>query len=152
MDKLRHLDLIELLNNKVLVEKTPILGICLGMQLMTGFSEEGNVAGLSWVDAKTVRFPLDFAERKIKVPHIGWNNTTWNSNHLFGNNITTDDLFYFVHSYYVTCRNRQDSLFESSYGLSFDSGFMHENIIGVQFHPEKSHKSGLKLLQNFINL
>ena len=152
MEKLRQLDIVDLLNHRILDLHTPVLGICLGMQLMTRFSEEGNVEGLNWIDAKTIRFPVEFALRKIKVPHIGWNNTTRNNNHSFWENISQEDLFYFVHSYYVSCTNRQDSLFQSTYGITFDSGFLHENIIGVQFHPEKSHKSGLKLLKNFINL
>jgi glutamine amidotransferase len=142
MDKLKQLDLIPLLDNKILDQKTPILGICLGMQLMTSFSEEGNVEGLNWIPAKTLRFPIEFSQRKIKVPHIGWNTTLKNQSHPLTENISSEDLFYFVHSYYVKTADRINSLFESTYGLTFDSGITQGNIMGVQFHPEKSHKSG----------
>ena len=149
MERLKELGLTEVLNEKVLKQKTPILGICLGMQLMTRQSEEGDAAGFGWIDALTVKFPPEVNGNKIKVPHIGWNNVEINHPHPVCNGIEKDDLFYFVHSYYVSCSNPEDSMLRSTYGISFDSGISHENIIGVQFHPEKSHKAGMEILRRF---
>jgi len=148
MTRLEASGLKPLLHKKVIEEKTPILGICLGMQLMTAFSEEGNINGLGWVDAETKKFPAS----KLKIPHMGWNTVDVKKKCRLSNNISPDDSFYFVHSYYVTCKNVDDIVFATNYERTFVSGFQHENISGVQFHPEKSYKSGIKLLQNFSNL
>jgi len=159
MKKLEQSGLIEILNKKVLEEKTPILGICLGMQLMTKSSEEGDVAGLNWIDAQTlkfnfrpeVKFPSLQAENGIlKIPHVGWNSVIVKKQTSISKQINADDSFYFVHSYFVKCNNAQDVLFETAYGSNFVSGFEKENIVAVQFHPEKSHQSGMKLIQNFM--
>jgi len=149
MENLTKLNLIDTIKEKVLVDKTPILGICLGMQLFTNFSEEGDVSGLGLIDAVTLRFPF-VKDRKLKIPHIGWNvvkPVTASENF---KNLMDDASFYFVHSYYVKCRNAEDVLGVSEYGIEFHSAVLHENVIGMQFHPEKSHKYGLKLISNFI--
>ncbi|MFH1004414.1 MAG: imidazole glycerol phosphate synthase subunit HisH [Bacteroidota bacterium] len=147
--KLKDTGLKEILNKKVLEDKTPIMGICLGMQLMTNYSEEGDAEGLGWIDAQTKKF--NFASNKLKIPHMGWNQVEIKKNTAMTHAITKDDLFYFVHSYFVSCNYQEDILFQSDYGQSFVSGFEKENIVGIQFHPEKSHRSGMQLIQNFSN-
>jgi len=131
-----------------IIKDKPILGICLGMQLLTSFSEEGNVYGLGVVLGKTLKFPFS----KLKIPHMGWNSLNIIKETNLSNSISKDDLFYFAHSYYVKCSNITDVLFQTEYGITFDSWFQHGKIFGVQFHPEKSHKSGLSILSNFISL
>ena len=146
MKNLAELGMIEILNQKVLIEKTPILGICLGMQLMTKSSEEGKLAGLGWVDAQTKKFVSD----TLKIPHMGWNLIKHEkSSHLF-DECKSEKRFYFVHSYYVGCNNQEDILTDTNYTQDFVSSFEKENIVGVQFHPEKSHKFGMSLLKNFV--
>jgi len=151
MSNLKKLNLIELLNQKVLIEKTPILGICLGMQLMTTFSEEGNTEGLKWIKGKTVKF--NFGDNNtVKIPHMGWNEINIAKNHLLNTNFEQLSRFYFVHSYYVTCDDKKDVLHTTHYHSEFTSAFANENIIGVQYHPEKSHVFGIQLMENFIEL
>ncbi len=149
IDNLRELNLIDVLNEKALIEKVPFLGICLGMQLLTKSSEEGNVDGLGWIDAKTVKFKLaDYPE--LKVPHMGWNDTQFTSNHFLSEGYHEDPRFYFVHSYHAECEREENVLTKTKFGYEFDSGIIKDNIIGVQFHPEKSHKFGMNLFKNFI--
>ena len=151
MEKLHSLNLIPILNKKVLEEKVPILGVCLGMQLMTKRSEEGKMQGLEWVDAETLRFNFPKEEKNLKIPNMGWKNIQVKKNERLLAGIE-NPRFYFVHSYYVKCDNDEDVLSTSSYSIEFVSAFSHQNILGVQFHPEKSHKYGMKLLQNFMEL
>lgn len=146
---LKEKNLFNLLNYLVLDKKVPILGICLGMQLMTKGSEESDLPGFDWINASTIKFK--FADRSIKVPHMGWTDTQ------FMNSAIQDNLFeenpsrfYFVHSYFVECENQYDILCESEYGNKFTSGFIKGNIMGVQFHPEKSHIFGQSFLNQFI--
>ncbi len=148
MRKLRELGLEEILNHKVLVEKIPVLGICLGAHLMTSGSEEGILPGLSWIHAETVKFNLP-RDGKLKVPHMGWNEIEWKKEHVISRDIPLPSRFYFVHSYHLKCHRPEQVLAVAEYGYSFVCGFSHENISGVQFHPEKSHKFGMKLLSNF---
>ncbi len=150
MDNLRSLDLIELLNEKVITKKTKILGICLGMQLMSLRSEEGVSAGLGWVEADTVRLPSRIDGQMLRVPHMGWNTITTVRTGSILDNIDPEPRFYFVHSYHVRCRNESDVLATASHGLPFHAALWHDNIIGTQFHPEKSHRFGLQLFRNFI--
>lgn len=147
---LRTSGLVDILNEMVLRDKTPILGICLGMQLMTENSEEGNLAGLGWVKAKTKKF--SFSDKLLKIPHMGWNTLSIINPDSLLTGLRTEELFYFVHSYFIQCENKSDIISESNYGIKFVSSFKKDNIYGCQFHPEKSHDSGLKLLNNFINL
>lgn len=148
--KLKGLDLC--MNELVIEKKTPILGICLGMQLMTKFSEEGNINGLGWIDAKVKFFKFKSDNDSLKIPHMGWNNLIFNSGHGIFSNITSEDLFYFVHSYYVECSHPKNILSVTNYGLDIISSFQNENIYGVQFHPEKSHEQGLEILRNFSKI
>lgn len=149
MKNLADKNLINALNEKVLKEKTPILGICVGMQLFSEFSEEGNVKGLGWIQADTKRFQFDRTS-DYRIPHIGWNSLKFNKESSLLNRIESDQLFYFIHSYYVDCHNKNDVLTTTSYGIEFVSSIEKENIVGTQFHPEKSHKEGLQLVFNFL--
>lgn len=146
MDNLRKLGLIEVLNQKVLVEKTPILGICLGMQLFTSHSEEGDVSGLDWIKAKTIAFNL----QTYKVPHMGWNTLIPDQKNPLFEGVDWEEAYYFVHSYFVQCLNPENILCHTEYEIDFHSCIVNDNIVGVQFHPEKSHEAGLKLLANFM--
>lgn len=146
MRNLAELGMIEVLNQKVLVEKTPILGICLGMQLMTKSSEEGTSAGLGWLDAQTKKFVSD----TLKIPHMGWNIIKHQKKSKLFDECESEKRFYFVHSYFVSCNQEVDILTNTNYTQDFVSSFEKENIIGVQFHPEKSHKFGMSLLKNFL--
>jgi len=140
---------ISVLNQKVLEEKVPVLGICLGMQLMAKYSEEGNCNGLGWIDANVKRFQFD--DNRMKVPHMGWNEVIPSlGSPLFNNFDSLDEIrFYHVHSYYIELESPVLEIAKTTYGISFTSGFQKNNIYGVQFHPEKSHKFGMKMLSNF---
>jgi len=146
MDILKSTGLSNALIQAVTVKKTLILGICLGMQLLTNRSQEGDVPGLGLVDAETIRF-ADL--EGLKIPHMGWNTVRPQKTSPLYDGLSEQDMFYFVHSYYVTCKDPQDRLFVTSYGNHFDAGFQKDHIAGVQFHPEKSHQPGLRLLKNF---
>jgi imidazole glycerol-phosphate synthase subunit HisH len=150
MNKLKERNLIDILTEKVLVEKTPILGICLGMQLLTRFSEEGNAPGLGWIDADTVRFQL--TDIRHKVPHMGWNTLKQMKDSPLFKDIPVNSNYYFVHSFYVRCNNPEDILTTTWYGHEFVSSLQKDNIFGTQFHPEKSHEWGQKMLTNFLEL
>ncbi len=139
----------EVLNKKVLKEKTPILGICLGMQLMANYSEEGNVKGLGWFDANVIKFKID-DKLKFKVPHIGWNQILIEKKSELLKNIPKDSMFYFVHSYHIICNNSEDILTSTEYEYKFTSAIQKDNIYGTQFHPEKSHDDGEILFENFL--
>jgi glutamine amidotransferase len=150
MKKLHDSGLISLLSYKVIEEKTPILGICLGMQLFTRKSEEGSAPGLGWIDAETVRFNFgEMAGERYRIPHMGWNSVTLVQNNPLHQNMV-EPRFYFAHSYHVSDINQKSILTTTLYGYEFVSSFAQENIMGVQFHPEKSHKFGMKLLENFV--
>lgn len=151
MTNLKHGELIEILNHKVLEQKTPILGICLGMQLMCNESEEGNCEGLKWIDAKVKHFELSDTLR-YKIPHTGWNQIQLEKESPLMNGISNESEFYFVHSYHVVCNNPSDVLNTTNYEINFSSAFQKENIFGVQYHPEKSHDTGTKLIENFVKL
>ena len=150
MENLRNRNLVPILTTKVIGEKTPILGICLGMQLFTKKSEEGFVDGLGWIDAETIRFRFDDSRNGLKIPHMGWNTIKVKHNHPVLTNLGDMSRFYFVHSYHAWCEHQENIIAETDYGYSFPSVIARENIIGVQFHPERSHKFGMQILKNFL--
>jgi len=153
MEQLEKSDLIPVLNKKVLEEKIPILGICLGVQLFTKSSEEGQKKGLNWLEAETVAFNKSKLPENYKIPHMGWAEINYNENcKLFQNMHEIPPRFYFVHSYHLQANNNSDIIATTNYGYEFVVGLKKDNIIGLQFHPEKSHKFGMQVLRNFITL
>lgn len=152
MRNLTERNMIPLLNKMILEQKVPILCVCLGMQLLGMRSEEGQLHGLGWLDAVTIRFNLQDANANLKIPHMGWNRLNiLRALPLFAD-LEEENRFYFVHSYHVVCANPDNILATTSYGIDFTSAVVKDNIIGVQFHPEKSHKFGMRLLKNFSEL
>jgi len=150
MQHLKNAGVIDILNKRVLVDKVPVLGICLGMQLLTKRSDEGSEPGLGWIDAETLRFEFG-PESALNIPHMGWNYITLKN----GNNLLFEKKprkFYFVHSYYVKCKNENDVMATANYGIEFTCMINKDNIYGAQFHPEKSHKFGMELFENFSKL
>ena len=150
MNQLDTLGISDIIKEHALTAQRPILGICLGMQLMTNFSEEGDVDGLGLIDAQTKKFQLQ--DKSLKIPHMGWNEVSWQKDSPILNGLSANPRYYFVHSYFVECKNQQDILGITNYGQDFVSAFQHDNIIGMQFHPEKSHQFGMELLKNFAKL
>jgi glutamine amidotransferase len=150
MKNLKDLDLIDILDRKVLVDKVPVLGICLGMQLMSNKSEEGILPGLGWINAETMRFKF-INTSEYKIPHMGWNFISLKKESLLFDRMFPDARFYFVHSYYFNALDSNDILASTRYESEFSSAVEKGNISGVQFHPEKSHKFGMKLLKNFVD-
>lgn len=150
MRNLRLRNYEEILSRKVHQEYVPILGICLGMQLFSRSSEEGVEPGLGWLDATTVRFRPSSEDESLKVPHMGWNDVrVCRPSPLFPDP-DAECRFYFVHSYHVHCRDLRNVLTTTVYGQEFTSTVCHANILGTQFHPEKSHRFGLELFQRFL--
>lgn len=152
MGRLRDAPYFDALNERVLEDKIPVLGICLGAQLLTEGSEEGELPGLGWIKGKTIRFQSEQMDNSLKVPHMGWNEVFPAKESKLFTDMFEEPRFYFVHTYHMTCKKEEDILVNTQYGYDFISGVEHENIVGVQFHPEKSHKYGLKLLSNFAKL
>jgi len=152
MQHLKELDLIELLNEEVLVKKKPFLGICLGMQLIATKSYENReTLGLNWIDAEVIKFDFAQNSKKLKIPHVGWNNVKYQNKNILFQDIPENSDFYFVHSYHFSTSEDVISS-KSDYGFDFISSVQKDNIFAFQFHPEKSQKVGLKILENFRKL
>lgn len=150
MENLTASGMADALKHAVINRCLPVLGICLGMQLMCKSSQEGSVSGLGLVDAHVQRFNLS-CESGFKVPHMGWNKVmVQREGTLLGDPIEVPARYYFVHSFYVSCENDDDVIGSTHYGVDFVSAFQHGSITGVQFHPEKSHKYGMQLFDNFV--
>lgn len=152
MENLRELRLVDALN-EARARQVPILGICLGMQLMARRSEEGGVDGLAWVDADVVRFKVTDTVRH-KVPHMGWNRVAIQRESALLRDLPPDGEFYFVHSYHMVCDADADRivLCRTDYAYPFTSAIQQDNVLGVQFHPEKSHAAGERVLANFMGI
>jgi len=153
MENLDERGLLPVLNDRVLGAKVPVLGICLGMQLFALDSEEGTRPGLGWIDAHVVRFsfPADGVRRRL--PHMGWNSVLVRKQSDILDDRYEDSRYYFVHNYHVRCRTTEDILAATEYGgVEFHSAVLKANIMGTQFHPEKSHKYGMRLLSGFARL
>lgn len=150
MSNLKNLGLVDALNKAVLEKGTPVMGICLGMQIMAKQSEEGDAAGLGWFNAEVVKFDVD-DKLKYKVPHTGWNQITNKKESRLCKGIENGTEFYFVHSYHIRLNDESDALHETEYESNFVSAIEKKNIVGVQYHPEKSHELGERMLRNFID-
>ena len=148
MQNFYNLGIISALERQVMRNKIPVLGICLGMQLFTRNSEEGDCKGFGWIDAVTVRF--NEADQSLRIPHMGWNTIIIKNPCSLLSNIENGSRFYFSHSYHVRCCNPDDIIATTEYGYDFCSIVNYKNIYGVQFHPERSHKRGFMLLSSFI--
>jgi glutamine amidotransferase len=151
MQRINESGMRQVLDHKALVEKVPILGICLGMQLLTDSSEEGVLPGLGWIKGKAYHFKGKIPEH-LKVPHMGWNIADIAKQSDLTKHFEGELRFYFVHSYFVLADEAQESMFRTRYGIEFDSAIQKDNIFGAQFHPEKSHKFGMRLFKNFADL
>lgn len=149
MINLKKYDLVDLIIDKAVNKKTPILGICLGMQLLGRGSEEGNENGLGLIPFDNLHFEM----QDYKVPHMGWDKVVIKD---FQNGLTAsldkEQRFYFVHSYYAKCDKEDNIMMTCEYGIEFAAAVIKENVMGVQFHPEKSHKYGMRLLSNFVRI
>lgn len=152
MQQLKKLNLIDPLNDLVLNKKKPILGICLGVQLFTQKSGEGVLPGLNWINGETKRFDFSGYDNQMRIPHMGWNTITPKKENPLIDLHETNHRFYFVHSYHLVCADSSDVVATTNYGYDFASMVQHDNILGVQFHPEKSHKYGMRILENFLRL
>lgn len=152
MANLAQAGMVEPLRQRVLEDGVPILGICLGAQLLFEGSEEGVLPGLGWIRGKVTRFDFSQAGRKLKVPHMGWNVVSPRRQDGLFAGAEGEQRFYFVHSYYMSCAEPSDVLSVTPYGSDFVSSVERGNVYGVQFHPEKSHKFGMRLLSNFAQL
>jgi len=148
--KLKESGLLNALHQKVVVEKKPLLGICVGMQLLLDGSEEGILPGLGWINGRVVKFNQALLSADHKIPHMGWTDVVLAKSSRLLENMYEEPRFYFVHSYYPEPLSDQDIMAYSVYGYRFTAAVEKDNVMGVQFHPEKSHKFGLKLLENFI--
>lgn len=149
MRNIRELGLEEVLNRKALGDRVPVLGICLGMQLLLESSEEGQERGLGWIKGRNVRFEA-LRMNGLKVPHMGWNTVRPAEGKRMFRGQPEEFGFYFVHSYHARCRDEADAAGWTAYGYEFACAVERGNIWGTQFHPEKSHKYGMKLLQTFL--
>lgn len=152
MEQLNASGMRQILDKLVLDKKVPIIGICVGMQMMGNRSDEGTAEGLKWLDADIIKFDESLIKQRTKLPHMGWNDVSPLKRHPLFNGLEEDSIFYFLHSYYFNCKNKEDVIAETDYGISFASAVSSNNIYGIQFHPEKSHQYGEKLLHNFAKL
>jgi len=153
MSKLKASGLLPTLEHTVFTKKIPVLGICLGMQLLFESSEEGREQGLGWIPGNVKRFDFRGCDSaRLKVPHMGWNEIRAKADRPLFKHFETAPRFYFVHSYYAVCNDEADIAATCRYGFDFTCAVQKGNVFGVQFHPEKSHKFGMQLFANFLEL
>lgn len=152
MEQLNASGMRKKLDELVLLKKIPVIGICVGMQMMGNRSDEGTSEGLKWIDADILKFDESLIQQRTKLPHMGWNDVSPIHGCSLFEGLEQEAIFYFLHSYYFKCNNEEDSIAISNYGLPFTSAVNVDNVYGIQFHPEKSHQYGEKLLHNFAKL
>jgi glutamine amidotransferase len=152
MDRLNQSGMREAIGDRVLRGKVPLLGVCVGMQMLAESSEEGRLPGLSWIPGVVRRLGSGNSPKALSLPHMGWNDVLPRTgSHLFGG-LEVNARFYFLHSYFFAPESGDCTLAETDYGAPFSSAVRKDNIYGVQFHPEKSHEFGVQLLRNFATL
>lgn len=149
MSELERSGMKDGLGRAVLDEEKPILGICVGMQLLANRSEEGKKSGLRWIEADVCRFDPSGCPEVIRLPHMGWNTISPTRSSPLFDGVGVKDEFYFLHSYYFCCSDSSLNLATAHYGISFAAAVNRRNIYGIQFHPEKSHGAGMRVLKNF---
>ena len=153
MDRIKKIkDLVETLKDQVILKKKPFLGICVGMQILANYGYENKkTKGLSWINGnvKSLKKSIDYS-KKLKIPHMGWNNLIINKNNNLFDGITDEDQFYFLHSYFFDIKDKKNVICNTKYGIKIPAIVNHKNIFGFQFHPEKSGKSGLKIIHNWL--
>jgi glutamine amidotransferase len=152
MRQLNNSGMREILNKLVLDQKLPVIGICVGMQMLAISSDEGVLPGLGWIDGIVKKFDASVLKSKTQLPHMGWNTIHPNNDNPLMINLSNGSRFYFLHSYYFQCNNKNDAIATTEYGIQFTCVVNKRNIYGVQFHPEKSHQWGMQLLKNFAKL
>jgi len=152
MRKLNNSGMRETLEKLVLDYRLPVIGICVGMQMMAKSSDEGVLPGLGWIDATVKRLNASVLNSKTQLPHMGWNTIHPHNENPLLLTFSNDSRFYFLHSYYFQCNNPNDTIATTEYGIQYCSAINNKNIYGVQFHPEKSHQWGIQLLKNFAEL
>ena len=152
MTQLNNSGMRETLDKMVLIDKVPVIGICVGMQMMANNSDEGSMEGLKWINASVRKFDESKINQKTRLPHMGWNDVKPVKEIQLFNGLEKDAIFYFLHTYYFECNNENDVMAVTEYGGEFASAAYHENKYGIQFHPEKSHSYGETLLHNFAKL
>jgi len=150
--KLNDSGMREVLDDRVKNKSVIILGVCVGMQIMAQSSEEGTLPGLGWIDAVVKKLDVSTLKYKTHLPHMGWNTIYPPNGNPLLKNFNNNARFYFLHSYYFQCNNPNDVIALTDYGVRYASAVHHENIYGVQFHPEKSHQAGIELFKNFMGL
>lgn len=152
MSLLNRTGLSELLNELVMFKKVPIMGVCVGMQILGDSSEEGALKGFGWIKGRVRKFDAQLLKQKPHLPHMGWNTAQQKRPCKLIDNMDFEQGYYFLHSYYFDCNDPADILTSTAYGIEFASAINHDNVYGIQFHPEKSHQNGSKLFRNFANL
>lgn len=152
MAQLNNSGMRDELEKQIFDNKIPIMGICVGMQMLAKSSDEGKMPGLGWIDGNVKLFDTSLIPYKTRLPHMGWNSIEPSKENILLNGFNNQSRFYFLHSYYFDCNNQENILCTTEYGIKYSSAVNKDNIYGIQFHPEKSHSNGVRLLQNFANL
>lgn len=152
MSQLNKSGMRDRLDELVIKEKKKVIGICVGMQMMGKKSDEGEMDGLGWIDAEINKFDVSTITYHTKLPHMGWNDVFPKEGHQLFHGLEKDAIFYFLHSYYFKCNDEKNRIATTDYGIEFTSSVQNDNVYGIQFHPEKSHSYGEKLLYNFAKL
>lgn len=152
IDQLNKSGMRETLDELVLVKRVPVMGICVGMQILAGSSDEGVLPGLGWIDGEVKKFDITQLKHTPRLPHMGWNDVEPVKESGLFHHLEKDSRFYFLHSYYFNCHKKENILATAEYGSRFACAVNEQNIFGVQFHPEKSHHYGVQLLKNFAKL